>query len=223
MFLEAELNEHLTPADKILHDIHINGPDEPRHHTWSYPQAIGILNYIAATSRPNITFAVHECTRFSSNPKRHHELAVRRIVRYLKGTRDKGYILNPSAEPTLDCYADADFAGTWTLQTSANPNNVKSRTGYVILFVNCPILWTSKLQREMELSTKEAEYISLSQAKRDLVPLRVILKEMCNVLAYKVQQAITHSTVFEANKGCVELISAPTMHPRTRHIVVKYY
>jgi hypothetical protein len=81
--LEAEFNEDLTPADKILHEFEEGS--EPRQHTWSYRQVIGVLNYIAASSRPDITFAVHQCARFSNNPGRIHELAVRHIVRYLKG------------------------------------------------------------------------------------------------------------------------------------------
>jgi hypothetical protein len=219
--LEAESNEHLTPADKILFPA-LEG-DAPRQHNWSYRQVIGILNYIAATSRPDITFAVHQCARFSHNPNRNHEIAVRRIVRYLKGTRDKGYILRPTETPTIDCYADADFAGSWTLETSDNPDSVKSRTGYLITFAGCPILWSSKLQSEIALSTTEAEYIALSQAMRDLIPMRTIMHEMSTVFGYTVQQAITHSTVFEDNKGCVDLIAAPTMRPRSRHISIKYH
>ena len=155
--LEAKSNKHLPSADKILLDSDAVWPDEPRKHNWSYRQAIGILNYIAASSRPDITFAVHQCARFSNNPKRHHEIAVRRMVRYLKGIQDKGCILNPSQDPTIDCYADADFAGTWTLQTSNHPNSMKSLTGYIIMFTNCPVLWSSKLQSEITLSTTEAE------------------------------------------------------------------
>jgi hypothetical protein len=219
--LEAESNEHLTPADKIL--LAPLAGDEPRQHTWSYRQAIGVLNYIAATSRPDITFAVHQCARFSANPSRIHELAVRRIVRYLKGTRDRGYILRPNETPSIDCYADADFAGAWTLETSDNPTSVKSRTGYLIMFAGCPILWSSKLQSEIALSTTEAEYIALSQAMRDLIPLRTIMREMAEVFGYTVQQATTHSTVFEDNKGCVDLVAAPTMRPRSRHISIKYH
>jgi hypothetical protein len=198
--LENESNEHLTPADKILCDS--DGTNAPRQHNWSYRQVIGILNYIAASSRPDITFAVHQCARFSANPKRHHEIAVRRIVRYLKGTKDKGYVLRPTTTPTIDCYVDADFAGTWTLETSSEPTSVKSRTGYIITFANCPVLWSSKLQSEIALSTTEAEYISLSQAMRDLIPMRTILQETSTFFGCDVQQATTHSTVFEDNKGC---------------------
>jgi hypothetical protein len=65
--LENESNVHLTPADKILHDT--TPVIEPRLHQWSYRQEIGILNYIAASTRPDIMFAVHQCARFSANPK----------------------------------------------------------------------------------------------------------------------------------------------------------
>jgi hypothetical protein len=58
---------------------------------------------------------------------------------------------------------DADFAGTWSASTADKTSSVKSRTGYVITFASCPVLWCSKLQTEISLSTTEAEYIALSQ------------------------------------------------------------
>ena len=128
-----------------------------------------MLTYLSVSSRADIAFAVHQCARYSTNPMQIHELAIRRIVRYLQGTKDKGYILRPtSAVRNLDCYVDADFAGMWDQATSDDPNSVKSPTGYVITFAGCPILWASKLQTEVSLSTTEAEYIALSQAMQDL-------------------------------------------------------
>ncbi len=219
--LETESNEHQTPADKILHSVHDD--DSPRQYNWSYRQLIGVLNYIAATSRSDISFAVHQCARFSTNPKRSHELAVKRIIRYLKGTRDKGYILQPNGTDTIDCYVDADFAGAWNLNSSPDPSSVKSRSGYVITYAGCPILWSSKLQSEIALSTTEAEYIALSTALRDLIPMRTILQELSPTCNISITAAQTHSTIFEDNKGCVDLIAAPTMRPRSRHIAIKYH
>jgi hypothetical protein len=211
--LENESNEHKTPADKILYSTSPN--DTPRELQWSYRQVIGMLNYIAATTRPDISFAVHQCARFSANPNRSHELAVKRIVRYLKGTRHQGYILQPNGTNTIDCYCDADFAGAWTLQESHQAHSVRSRSGYIILYSGCPILWSSKLQSEIALSTTEAEYISLSQSMRDIIPMKQILQELSSTYNISISQATTHSTVFEDNKGCIDLIAAPTMRPRT--------
>jgi len=71
-----------------------------------------MLNYIAASSRPDTSFAVLQCTQFSSQPMRSHNLVVKKIIRYLKGTKDKSYILQPDSSTTVDCYVDADFSGS---------------------------------------------------------------------------------------------------------------
>ena len=140
-----EANIKSTPSvyKEVLHKDEL-GPS--RKQSWNYRSAIGMLNYLAASTRPDCLFAVHQCARFSSNPKLSHERAVKRIVRYLKGTRDKGLILQPNASKGVECYVDADFASGYTPETSEDPVSVFSRTGYVIFYFNCPILWVSKLQ-----------------------------------------------------------------------------
>jgi histone deacetylase 1/2 len=65
--LEMESNAHRTPADQILHPPMPDDP--PRQLHWSYCQVIGILNYMAATSWPDISYAVHQCARFSTAPR----------------------------------------------------------------------------------------------------------------------------------------------------------
>jgi hypothetical protein len=220
--LETESKQHKTPA--ITKILHRDSSGAQREHAWKYRTLIGMLTYLSMSSRPDIAFAVHQCARFSTCPMRIHEIAVRRICRYLQGTKTKGYILQPTAsDRNLNCYVDADFAGMWDEETSDEPNSVKSRTGYVITFANCPVLWVSKLQTETALSTTEAEYIALSQAMRDLIPMRTLLTELASLTKLKIGDTITHSTVFEDNKGCVELANAPKMRPRTKHIAIKYH
>ena len=70
---------------------------------------------------------------------------------------DKGMFLKPSTALTLDCHVDADFAGLYGFEHDQDPVCVKSRTGYLITFMNCPLLWASKLQTQIALSTMEAE------------------------------------------------------------------
>ena len=75
---------------------------------------------------------VHQCARYSHNPKASHEEAVKRICRYLKGTRDEGLIFNTGGDLLqLDCFVDANFAGNWDSEDPEDPASVKSRTGYV--------------------------------------------------------------------------------------------
>ena len=132
-------------------------------------------------------------------------------MQYLKGTHNKGYILCPSEEKWLDCYVDTDFAGMWDTADSDDPSSVKSRTGYVIAFTNCPVLWVSKLQTEIALSTMEAEYIALSQAMHNIIPMQTVLNEIASITNLKIGRTIMHSMIFEDNMGCVELVKAPKM------------
>ena len=210
-----------TPATTIL------AKDEhglQRETMWNYRQVVGILNYIASNTRPDITFAVHQVARFCNDPKLSHEKAIKRIVRYLIGTRDKGITVNPTDNHFLQCYVDADFCGLWTKDTADDPSSVRSRTGYVLMFCGIPLLWVSKLQTEVALSTVEAEYIALSQSMRDLIPTRQLLLDLSEIFKLVPQdQMKTISTVFEDNTGATELARCPKMRPRTKHIAIKYH
>ena len=137
-----------------------------------YASIVGMLMYLGQNTRPDIAFAVHQCARFTHSPKHSHAVAVKRIIRYLQGTKDKGMILHPDDSFKADCYVDADFAGLWGVEHDQDPICVKSRTGYLVTYKNCPLHWASKLQSQIALSTMEAEYIALSQSMRDLIPLR---------------------------------------------------
>ena len=128
-----------TPAvyKEILHKDE-NGPN--RKQDWNYRSLIGMLNYLAASTRPDILFAVYQCARFSFNPKLSHERALNRIVQYLKGTKDKGIILKPNPNEGIKCYVDTDFAGSYHNETKDDPVSVYSRTGYVIFFFGYPVV-----------------------------------------------------------------------------------
>ena len=103
---------------------------------------------------------------------------MKRIGCYLKGTMDKGLVLDPSDDLTIDCYPYADFVGLWSHEHQQDPHCVGSRTGYVITLAGCPVLWSSKLQMEIALSTMEAEYVALSTACKDLFPVMDLVKEI---------------------------------------------
>jgi len=182
-------NASYTPAEKNPLGPSVDSP--PHEESWHYASMIGCLNYLANNSRPDIQFAVRQCARYTHNPKKTHSAAVKRIVRYLIGTRDKGLILSPAKLITLDMYADADFAGMWNSNAEEqDPVHVKSHSGHVILLGNCPLLWSSKLQTEIACSTMEAEFIALSSAMRDLMPARHILQAIGNFLSSQCLQEL---------------------------------
>jgi hypothetical protein len=95
-------------------------------------------------------FQVLHCPRVS------HAQAVKRICRYLLGTKDKGLIFDPK-EDFFDCWVDASHATEWSSSSAMNdPNTARSRIGYKICYAGCPMIWASKMQTEIALSSTEA-------------------------------------------------------------------
>ena len=158
-----------TPANKEALGSDSNGPPAQEH--WDYRSVVGMLMYFASNSCPDIAFAAHQCACFSHCPKASHEVAVKKICWYLKGTLNRGIIYTPTSSFSADCYCDSDFVGLFGRELSNDPICAKSCTGYVITLSGCPLLWVSKLQTTIALSTMEAEYTALSSSCRDLIPL----------------------------------------------------
>ena len=197
---DKNINIKSTPAIKPLLYKDLEGLK--RKHSWNYRQAIGMLTYLQGTTRPDISMATHQAARFSIDPKLSHERAVHRIGRYLKGTNNKGFIFRPKKIKGLECYVDADFAGGWDKADASNPEAVMSRTGYVIKYANCPVLWCSKLQSEIALSTTKSEYIALSQSMREVIPFMNSLQEVNKIFNLNLDEPNFHCKVFEDNNSC---------------------
>jgi hypothetical protein len=205
----------------------------PRIDSWNYRSIIGKLNFLAQNTRPDISFTVHQCTHFCSNPTALHKLAIKRIVRYLLYTKDKGLILHPTRDFTLDMYVDADFAGLWHQQHSNMRESVLSHSGYIITYCCCPIHWVSKLQSEIALSTTESEYIALSMATRDLLPLHRLLQEIHHHGIVQIPlnahfntaktTTLAATIIFEDNASCIVLANSKGHKPRTKHIACKWH
>ena len=125
---------------------------------------------------------------------------MKRIFRYLLETSDKGLIFKPEPSQGLDCWVDADFAGMYGYEDEQDPISVKSRTGFVLTLFGCPVLWSSKLQTDITLSSTAAEYVAFSMAMRELLPLRALLQELGTHLDLPlISESLVRSTVFEDN------------------------
>ena len=119
--------------------------------------------------------SVNKCARFCEKPKFSHERSVHRVTRYLIDTKNKGLVFKPDLNKGIECYVDADFARGWNLLDCDNTDNVLSRKGYMIFYAGCLLVWMSKLQTEISLSTTKAEYIALSQVMCEIIPLTRLL------------------------------------------------
>ena len=210
-----------TPAAKEPLGTNKNGA--PFQEQWSYPAAIRMLLYLSSNTQPDMQFAVHQVARFSHCPKHSHAQAVKRIIRCLIGTRERGTVFVPDLQQGLDCHVDADFAGLWGHEVEQDPVSVKSRTGFTLTLFGCPIIWQSKLQTEITLSSTATKHVAFSMAMRELLPMRALLQEMGIKLGLDVlKTSLVHqSTVFEDNQGCLSLVNVPKMSPRNKCLGLK--
>ena len=216
-----DCNTKVTPVGKPLLNKDLAG--KPRKLTWKYRTAIGMLTYLQNNSRPEISMAVHQLARFCNDPKLCHEQATMRLGKYLAHTKDRGIIYDPDKSMGLECYVDADFAGGWNCQSTDDADNVMSRTGFVIMYANCPIYWASRLQTEIALSTAEAEYIALSSALREVIPLMTLMKDLQITFPVHITKPTFHCKVHEDNQSCITMAKSEKFTPRTKHIALKYH
>ncbi len=215
-----------TPAETAALACNIDGKEASG--SINYASVVGMLLYLGH-SRPDISFATHQCARYTHSPKQSHEDALKHIGRHLKGKMHNGLILTPSTKFNIDCYPDANFAGLWGREDKQDPHSVRSRTGYVICLADCPILWKSKLQTEIVLSTMKVEYVALSTSCRDLFPFIDITKEICSVFSLDkhvfCKHARLHIKIHEDNVGALTLgkLEPRRMTPRSKHYATKYH
>jgi hypothetical protein len=125
----------------------------------------------------------------------------------------------------LVCYCDADFFGNWNADIAEHDSSTaKSRTGYVIYYAGCPVVWTSRLQTEIAFSSTEADSIILSQTLRDVIPLMRLIRELHHA-GFNMPHAPPeiHCKVFEDNSGALIMATTPKIRRRTKHINIKYH
>jgi len=210
------------PVSKVIHSYKDSTPFDGH---FDYRSVLGKMMYLKTGSRPDIAFAVHTLARFAADPKKEHGDAMVWLARYLLKTRDKGMIYRKT-DASFECYVDASFAGEWDKEavTADDPTFAKSRTGYVIKYAGCPLLWNSKLQTVIALSSTEAEVIALSEATREVIPLMRLAKELQKEgFGFATTTPTVRCTVFEDNSGAVEIAKVPKVRPRTKHLCTQYF
>lgn len=216
------VNGKYTPAEAkpLVKDLDGAPPDGG----FSYSSVVGMLLYLAGHTRPDIAYAVNCAARYMFCPRLSHEKALRRIGRYLKATRGRGLVLNPSKQLKIDNYPDADFAGLYGHEEVTDPTCVKSRTGYVITVADCPVLWQSKLQTETALSTMEAEIVAMAHSCRELFPIMDMVQLLGSVVGLETKDMTSlHVTIHEDNAGALVLAETlpPQFTPRSKHYAIK--
>ena len=121
-------------------------------------------------TRPDISFAVQKVIQFMQAPRHLHLAAVRRIIRYLKGTSSRGLFFTKESSLQLKRYSDTDWVGC--------ADTRRSVTGQYMFFGNALISWKSKKQDRASKSSIESEYRAMSSVCSEITWLRGLLGEL---------------------------------------------
>ena len=137
------------------------------------------------------------------DPREPHFTAIKRILRYLKGTITEGLHISPSKTTTLTAYTDADWAGC--------PTTRRSTSGFAVFLGDNLISWPSKRQPTVSRSSAEAEYRGVANTVAETIWIRNLLTKLYCPLS-------TATIVYCDNVSAVYLSTNPVQHHRTKHI-----
>ncbi|KAE9018981.1 hypothetical protein PR001_g13989 [Phytophthora rubi] len=197
-----EVNARLVPSTD----------GEESDTSFPYREAIGMLMYLATSTRPDLAYALGQLSRFVANPTSKHVGAVKRVLRYLAGTLDYGITYerqhNAARTVVLEGYCDSDWAN--------DAETRKSTTGFVFTLAGGAISWMSRRQSIVALSTAEAEYVAACEATMEAVAESNILQEILPKRAVKLRIGID-------NQAAHTMATNPTYSRRTRHIELRWH
>ena len=174
---------------------------------YSYKELVGALLYIWVCTRPEIAYIVGVLSRYMSCSTWEHWQAAKGVLRYLRGSPDRGLTFEGSNGLELVGYCDADYAG--------DIDSRRSTTGYVYKLGGTAISWASKLQQTVALSTTEAEYMAATQAAKEALWLKKLLKDL------KLWDGPLQIRC--DNQGAIKLSKHHEEHARSKHIDVQWH
>ena len=183
------------------------GDEEPIDSTW-FKGVVGALLYLGTMTRPDLLFCLSILASHSNAPTVADKRAVRRVLRYVQATSNKGLLFRADEDTQLYAWADASFASR---------EDSRSQSGYCFSIGrdNASFYARSSKQLIVTLSSTESEYVALFACATEVVFLRRLLQE----LGFDQGPAV----VFQDNMSTIHWAQGRESIHRTKHILVKYH
>ncbi|GJX08881.1 ribonuclease H-like domain-containing protein [Tanacetum coccineum] len=190
-----------TPVDT---ESKLGSDGDPVSDPTLYRSLVCALQYLTFT-RPDISYVVMQICLYMHDPRDPHFTALKRILRYVRGTIDYGLQLHVSSTSQLTAYTYADWVGC--------PVTRRSTSGYCVFLGDNLLSWSAKWQVTLSRSSAEAEYRGIANVVAETAWIQNLLLELHTPLS-------TATLVYCDNVSDVYLSTNPVQHQRTKHIEI---
>ena len=224
--LESTPIQPLNPKEQL---------DHQNQAGFSYRAAIGELIYALITARPDISYSTTKLAQYSATPQPCHYAAVKQIFAYLNATTQHGLIYwrtnprddlpdlqsdhpisnldhqnvtTPIPVPQLTAYTDSDWGSDRTHRRSV--------TGTILMYSGATILYKTRYQPAVALSSTEAEFVAASDTGKSILYIRSLLHELGYLQS-------TSTPLLVDNRGALYMVEAQAPTKRTRHVDIRYF
>jgi hypothetical protein len=214
-----------TPMDKNTILKPREGPKAADQDIRRFARLVGSLLYLANTMRPDIAYATSILSQYLMDPSDDHWIAAKRVLRYLRGTKDFGLFFGKDDGDSVQGfsrgikgqkiigYSDADFASCITR---------RSRSGYAFLLGQSLVSWLSKKQSLIALSTCEAEYYALTEGGKEAIHLRRLWWEIQNQSPYAEGVDSEPFQLMCDNQSTIMVSKDSAEHKMMKHVDLRY-
>lgn len=213
--LELHGMNEANPTKTPMEVGEVNFEDSPKLDAKvPFKMVIGQLLYLALATRPDISLAVNVASR-TNEPTEYHWDLVKRILRYINGTRELALRITKIPNWNFVGYSDADYANDVATR--------RSTSGYCIFLAKTPVYWRSARQSIVTLSTAEAEYVSSCELIKELIPIRLMLVEIGAIREEPTEVLIDNTSAINTSNDLQSRARTKHIDTRTRWISEKVH
>ena len=174
-----------------------------------YRSGVGMLLFLVKYSRPDIANAVRELSKANDGATENHMKMLLRVIKYVLLTKNKVLRFKvKDRRPVIRGFSDSDWAG--------DKDDRRSITGYCVYFMDCLVAWKSRAQKNVTLSSSEAEYVAVSEICSEIKFIKMIMQ----FLKIEIEEPIK---IYCDNVGAIFMSHNAKAGARTKHIDIKYH